>query len=832
MLIAPLIAFVAGVCALQLQAELPSPAWLGASAVAGIGAAMVALRGRMAASAAVVLLCAGAMLAGWSYAGVRAHPRIADALPFADEGRDVEVTGVVASLPVRLERGLRFEFDVESHALDAAVPSRLLLGWYDAGRVVQPGERWRFVVRLRRPHGTLNPAGYDFEAWMFERGLRASGYVRSGTQPAPQRLQAMVWTPLLAVERARAWLRERLEEQLRTPGGTSSEWNGVLVALVLGDQRAIARDQWTLFNRTGIAHLVSISGLHITMIAALAGAIVGLAWRRVPALLARWPAQMAGIAAGLLAALGYALLAGWGVPAQRTVLMLAAVAAAWLARGRMTPGVALALAAFVVCIMDPWAVTAAGFWLSFGAVATIVWVVQGRPLPRRAVAWAVLKTAARVQIAVTLALIPATVLLFQQMSLVAPLANAVAIPLVSWVVTPLALLGAAFAALPWPLATIAYPLLAIAGAVFDGLAVVLQALAAPAWAAFAVPVPPPALVALAIAGVAWLLAPPGWPLRAAGAVALLPLFVWPGERPADGALWVTALDVGQGTAVVVETRDRTWLYDAGPRYSQQSDAGERIVLPYLRSRGIAALDGFVVSHLDQDHSGGAASILRNLLVRRVLSSVASEHAVLNGAAAERCAAGLQIEDGHGLDVLVLHPAAADYDAVPPKSSNAMSCVVLMQHGGTRLLLTGDIPLAAEAALLATGADLRAHWMLVPHHGSRSSSGSELLAAVQPQTAAVQAGYRNRFGHPDPQVRQRYAAHGAHLVRSDEAGAAQWRFGPHGEPRMRAWRATAVRYWHNRPAMGQAAAPRAPDTAATPEDSFWRDPYLQITPGTP
>lgn len=829
MLIAPLLAFVAGVCTLQWQAELPAPAWLAASGLAGIMAvvvAAVALRGAQR-LAGIALLSVGMALVGWSYAGARAQVRMADALPFAHEGRDVEVTGVIASLPVRLERGLRFEFDVESHGPDVAVPSRLLLGWYDAPQAVQPGERWRFVVRLRRPHGALNPAGYDFEAWMLERSLRASGSVRA--LPAAQRVQAMVWTPPLMVERARAWLRDRMESRLHagTDATGRGEWNGVLVALVLGDQRAIDRGQWVLFNRTGIAHLVSISGLHITMIAALAGGLVGFGWRRVPALLARCPAQTAGIAAGLLAALGYALLAGWGVPAQRTVLMLAVVAAAWLARSRLTPGATLALAACVVCVLDPWAVTAAGFWLSFGAVAAIVWVVQGRPPPLRRGAWSMLKTAAHVQLAVTLALVPATVLLFQQVSLVAPIANAVAIPVVSWVVTPIALLGAAFAALPWPLAALASPVLAFAGAVFAALAAALQALAAPAWAAVAVPAAPLALVVLAIGGVAWLLAPPGWPMRAAGAAALLPLFVWPGERPAMDELWVTALDVGQGTAVVVETRDRAWLYDAGPRYGQQSDAGERIVVPYLRSRGIAALDGIIVSHLDQDHSGGAASVLRALPVRRVLSSVPAGHAALNGAAAERCVAGLHLADE--LDVRVLHPAAADYDAGPSKPTNAMSCVVRMQAGDTRLLLTGDIPLAVETALVDAGTDLRADWLMVPHHGSRSSSGAALLGAAGARIASVQAGYRNRFGHPDPQVQRRYADHGAQLVRSDHAGAVQWRFAPRAQPRMQAWRATAVRYWHNRPAMGQAVP--APDESpdATPDDAWSRDPSYSTAP---
>lgn len=226
-----------------------------------------------------------------------------------------------------------------------------------------------------------------------------------------------------------------------------------------------------------------------------------------------------------------------------------------------------------------------------------------------------LATAVRVQLAVSLALIPATAVLFQQISLVSPLANAVAIPVVSWIVTPLALVGAAFAALPVPLQALAAPLLATANTVFSGLALLLQALSLPAWSTVVVPAPPIVLGLFATAGVAWMLGPPGWPARGLGAVALLPLLVWPGERPAEGELWFTALDVGQGSAIVLETRDRAWLYDAGPRYSTDADAGERVVLPYLRRRGIEALDGMIVSHLDLDHSGGAAAVLRGIEVR-------------------------------------------------------------------------------------------------------------------------------------------------------------------------------------------------------------------------
>ena len=313
---------------------------------------------------------------------------------------------------------------------------------------------------------------------------------------------------------------------------------------------------------------------------------------------------------------------------------------------------ALALAAAIVCVFDPWAVTAAGFWLSFGAVAAIVWVVHGRPRPAGGSALGTLQAAARVQIAVTLALVPATVLMFQQVSLMAPFANAVAIPLVSWVVTPLALLGAGCAAIP-VIEALARPLLTAADTVFAGVAgAVATACGTLVGGADA-------------AGTSRLrrsdgrirhcmvLAPPGWPARWLGAIALLPLLVWPGERPGAGDLWLTALDVGQGAAVVVETREQAWLYDAGPRYSQESDAGERVVLPYLRSRGIRALDGMIVSHLDQDHSGGVASVLRGIEVRRVISSITSGHPVLGGISAERCVAGMQWSSG---DLQLEHPA--------------------------------------------------------------------------------------------------------------------------------------------------------------------------------
>ena len=790
---AALLAFVGGVCWLQTQAELPSADTLFALATTAI--LLVAASWRFARSAPflrMATIAAAACLFGFVCAATQATIRLADALSPADEGRDVVIEGVITSLPARLDRGVRFEFDVERVlTADARVPSRVLLGWYNDVVTLRPAERWRFTVRLKRPHGVQNPGGFDVEAWMLERNLRATGAVRTGRAAMPPRLvDSLVYQPGPLIERVRFNLRERLAPRIE-----GTRYGGVLMALVVGDQRAISAADWSLFNRTGISHLVSISGLHITMIAALAGWCVAAIWRRTPALVARAAAQTAGVLAGLIAAFGYALIAGWGIPAQRTVLMLAVVAVAWLARARIGLGASLALAAAVVCLIDPWAVLAAGFWLSFGAVAAIVWVVHGRPPRVDWPAWRrTLAAGVHVQLAVTLALIPATVLLFHQVSVISPFANALAIPVVSWLVTPLALMGGALASLPAPLDWPAGALLSVAHALFAWLAQVLAWGAALPAASFPLATPPAAIIALALVGTAWLLAPPGWPARALGALLVLPLFIWPAERPAAGELWITAIDIGQGSAVLLETRDRAWLHDAGPRYSTEADAGERIILPYLRHRGIGTLDGLVISHLDSDHAGGAAAILRGMSVRRLLTSIPGGDPSLAGRYAEPCIAGTRWNDGE-FEFTFLHPLAEDYGQ--GRSTNAMSCTLLARVGAVRALLTGDIGVREEAAILARWPSFTVDWMAAPHHGSRSSSSDALLAALGAKHAVAQAGYRNRYGHPDAGVVARYGAHGIALARTDVLGALQWRFSADGRVRLQAWREAGARYWYDR-----------------------------------
>jgi competence protein ComEC len=828
-----LIAFVAAVAAFQQASQMPAPQTMAlVLAVATVLAAGALLLRQISTAGARIAACLVAALLGYDYAAWIAHERLADELSFADEGRDVQVTGIVAALPTQIERGIRFVFEVEAVESDRVhVPRWIALSWYDNPDGVRPAQRWRMTVKLRRPHGTFNPAGFDSELWMLEQGIRATGYVRDGAgKPVPQCLQELVWRFNPLIDRARANLRERLQQLLQ-----GRRYGGVIIALVMGDQGLIAQADWTLFNRTGISHLVSISGLHITMIAGLVALAAGALWRLSHRLLAFAPVQTVRAIAGAFGALGYCLLAGWGVPAQRTFVMLATVAVALLLRLQLSPAAVLSTAAAVVCLWDPWAVTATGFWLSFGAVASIFLVCYGR-VPETSEAakprqprWvdrmravrerlaSLLHEATRIQAAVTIGLVPLTLVLFQQVSLISPIANAVAIPLVSYLVTPLALLGALVCCLGGAVAPVAQAMLQASDALFAMLAGLLNWLVQLpyAWLGFAAP--PMWTVAVAGVGIAWLLAPAGWPLRWVGAAWLVPAFVMPPERPATGALWLTALDVGQGMALVLETAENTFVFDAGPKVSEDADAGRRVIVPYLRARGIDRVAMLVVSHLDSDHSGGARSLIDSIAVERMLTSIDLDHPILEAVRnVQRCQTDQRFSLGE-LQLTVLSPPSALYER-PRATTNQKSCVILAQIGATRVLLTGDVPVREEAGMVAAfGAGLRAQLMVAPHHGSKTSSSEAFVSAVAPSWVSVQAGYRSRFGHPHPDVVARYTRHGARIVRSDWSGAARWRFGTDGSVVLEQWRLDHARYWLNQPSKwvnsSPATANERPDESA-------------------
>lgn len=847
-----------------LQPALLAPAWRwSAAALALLGLAVAAVRARRPVAAGapgshrawaaglVAALCLGSAL-GWAVTEIRAGWRLERSLDPALEGEDLDVVGVVVGLPLQREEGLRFRFEIESArhqgrllALDRDLPRQVSLGWYgelppDAADLPGPagagalrvGDRWELRLRLRRPHGSLNPHGFDYELWMFEQDLRAVGYVRPGRgQTVPRWLGPSGRAPL---ER----LRQRWRDALRAEVGERPA-AGVLAALALGEQAAIDRTDWEVFRSTGVAHLMAISGLHVTLIAWLCAGLVAALWRRLPGAALRLSTPLAARWGGLAAALLYALLAGWGVPAQRTVLMLA-VLTLLRTRGVRWPGALVLWAAgWAVLLFDPWAWLQPGFWLSFVAVALLMgsdrlglaaatggpgdraaWAEPAfdpaalGPDPDRAVrlrrwlhgrVWPVLQAGWRSQWVASVGLAPWTLLFFQQVSLVGLLANLWAVPLVTLVITPLALLGLAWA-----------PLWSLAAWGVEQMMIGLAAMAAWPWASHASPAVPGWAWALALAGAAWLVLPLPLGVRLPGLCLLLPA-LWPAPvRPAVGEFELIAADVGQGSAVLLRTRHHSLLYDSGARFSAQADAGSRVLQPLLRALGVARLDLLLLSHRDGDHIGGAESLLRQPGARRLLSSLENGHPLRTRAVHQRCQAG-QVWIWDDVRFEILHPGDAEYRRAELRqlSSNGLSCVLRVQGRSGSVLLPGDIEAAQEQQLVnahsAGRLDLRARVLLLPHHGSRSSSTEAFLRAVQPAVAVAQAGWRNRWGHPDRQVLERLRWLSLPVLRSDLCGAWRW---SSTDVQGRCERGERRRYWHV-PVWGDSAPGDGLDIAKDP-----------------
>jgi competence protein ComEC len=745
--------FTFGVWLLQQQGTLPDLRW--ASLLIILSAALSLPRHNLwqdighRITVLILAACCGFFYAAWI-----AQHRLADELPAAWQGRDISLVGVVAEMPRQHEHGLSFAFDVDKVlSQDAQVPEHILLSTYNAQEnpklVLHAGERWQLNVRLKQPHGTSNPYNFDFEAWALERNLRAVGYVHA--KGDNHRIDAQVNAAGYFIERLREAVRTHFQRVLG-----QAPYAGVLSALAIGDQGSIPAAQWQVFTRTGVNHLMSISGLHITMLAGLGFALTYWLWRRSVYLTLWLPARKAAALAGLLVALIYALLSGYGVPAQRTVYMLGTVAAAmWMSRN-IAPSQLLAAALLVVVLLDPWAVIAPGFWLSFGAVALIFYITANRLGQRH---WLI--EYGRIQWAMSIGLIPPLLAMFQQISLVSPLANAFAIPLVSFVVVPLTLLGALLP-FDWILA-FAHACMGIVMLALEWL----NNLPAAVWVQHA---PPAWSIIAGMLGVIWILLPRGFPSRWLGIIFLLPMFLLQPDTPGKGSVRVTIFDVGQGLSVAAQTRNHALLYDSGPGFNSDANSGNRILVPALRGMGVAQLDKLILTHNDADHTGGALSVMQALPIGILSTSLPDDSPILLQATAQsRCHDG-ESWDWDGVHFEMLHPALASYTNDDVKN-NDRGCVLRISTGQNSVLLAADIEKHSEAQLLKLHPDkLAASVLVVPHHGSKTSSTPAFVTAVHPRYAVFTVGYRNRFGHPKAEVVERYRANGSTLLRSDRDGA--------------------------------------------------------------
>lgn len=749
------LAFLAGVCCVHAAARLPDASFV-----------VVLLIGLLLARTIRSRLLAVFVL-GLAWAWVNAGARLADDLPLALEGKDVLIEGFVASLPDADDRQVRFVFEI-THAEQPKVPKRVQLGWYEADVEPAVGERWQFLVRLRRRNAFSNPGGFDYEAHLFRAGIGATGYVRSDERN--QRLAEAGSSYLIG--QARGWIAGRMA--LAT--NEDSRMLGVLQGLAIGDTRRMTSEQWQVFAATGTTHLMAISGLHVSMVAAIAAWLGGAVVRWRGAQARGWCAARGQAIAGSVGAIAYALMAGLSIPTQRTAIMLCIVfAARWLRRDLRT-GHTLGLALIAILIVDPFAPLAVGAWLSFGAVAIIVLALSGRLRQLNPVS-----SFARVQLAMTTGLLPLLLVSFGSVSLVSPLANAIAIPLFTLLVVPLVLLGAMLAALSptlagWPLglATDVLGLLWIALDWFAEQPLALWHFPTVGWGA---------LVAMGL-GSAMLVLPAIWPIRLLGLACCVHVFFIRPPTPAPGDYELAVLDVGQGLAVVVRTHDHVLLYDAGPAFQTGRDAAQLAILPYLHARGIRALDALVVSHGDLDHSGGLESILREVPVRRV---VLGQSVAPWPNRAVRCASG-QSWSWDSVTFEIVHPSSSFVGA-----KNDSSCVVRVSGAGGTALLTGDIEISGEAALLRAGIG-PSDVVIVPHHGSRTSSSESFVESLAPRVAVAAAGYRNRWGLPKAEVIERWRRAGAWTYSTSESGAVEVSVRADHTIEVREHRRTNGRYW--------------------------------------
>lgn len=698
-------------------------------------------------------------------------------LPKALAGQDLWIEGDVLGLPEVERDAARFELRVRSGrgVADALTGRKVRLTWYRAEAEIEPGSRWRLQVKLRPPSGVLNPGGYDFERRAIEQRLAATGYVRHP-------LQAVQLGHATGIDALRARLSQRIAVAL--PDGRAR----FVQALALGDTRALSQHDWEVLRATGLTHLIAISGFHVGMIAGWAALLVMGLYRLWPPLAQHLPRPQAAAFAALLTAAGYTALAGFALPTVRTLLMIAAVLLARLLRRPQRLGDAFALALIAVLLADPMSVLTAGFWLSFAGVAWLMWCL---PDARES---GLLRSFLQAQGVAMLGLLPLTVWFFSQASLSGVLVNLVGIPWISLGVVPLAVLGLMVAPLNDAAAD---GLWQLAGWLMDRLWWGLEHVAD--WPLSLLWLPEPSLTSLLLAVMAafWLLLPRGVPGKPLAAVLLLPL-LWPAQdRPGQGEADLVMLDVGQGSSVLVRTRHHALLFDAGPAAPNGLDMGVAAVLPALRSLGVRKLDAMLVSHGHNDHAGGVDAVRRELPV----SSIHGPEGwpLVDGSLCQRG----QSWDWDGVRFRILHPPP-----LYPYMDNDSSCVLRVEVPGASALLPGDIGRHVEARLLKEQRPaLPADVLVVPHHGSPTSSSEPFVAAVAPRIALFGVGSNNRFDLPSNEVVDRYRTIGSELVDSAGSGMVRVRLGRGGAELRQRYRFDHRRYW--RPAEGLVSGDAAP-----------------------
>jgi competence protein ComEC len=775
------LAFLFGILLCQTLPSLPDVRW------ASLLFPFIVLAWKLPRYRLIFLFATGFLWTIW-----RANAILAQKLPKDIEGQDITITGEILNLPQKTQYGWRFNF-IPIPFQKWQNPGNLRLSWYgEPPEPLRPGQQWQLTVRLKRARGMMNQGGFDYQGWLFQQRLQATGYVRpkSNTrllsEPSPFHIDNLRYRLAQAIQKS-------ISEYLSA---------SMIKALALGIKHDLSKEQMTTLQQTGTAHLMAISGLHIGFVAWLSFLIGRWFWCYMGKVTLWLPAPRFAALFSLSAAFCYALLAGFSLCTQRAFIMIAVAISGIVLARHVAISHILALALLAVLLWDPLSVMSAGFWLSFGAVAVIVYFSSGRRVSKDS--WLSQKVLAtgKAHCAAILGLFPMILVIFGYISFNSLLANAIAIPWVSFVIVPLTLLGIAIISF---LPTVGSALLQVAAYALDTLWVFMTWIENLEWSVLQWTFPPFWTILVAMVGVIILLLPSDFPGRWLGIFWLLPIFFVPFPHPNSGEVWLDVLDVGQGLAAVVRTQNYTLVYDTGPKFSDKFDTGKAVVIPFLRAQGRLQIDKLLISHGDNDHIGGTQSILETLSVDEVLTSATQDiKKILEVSEIKNefpkheirvisCQTG-QYWHWDGVTFQILHPAANYFTT----HRNDKSCVLKISTKQHSILLTGDIEKDVEYRLIRQFPKnaLQADILIAPHHGSGTSSTEDFLNAVQPKIALFSAGYRNRFQLPKTEVVQRYHRRQIQTWNTAQTGAISFRLSADGISKPRLAREAMRRYWHD------------------------------------
>lgn len=769
-----------GVCSLQLQPDITVPVWSSSELMMFLPFCLwffYQYRNKR------VLF---AFFIGYLWALLFAQVYFLHQLPEEFVGQNILLEGVVQGLPDINDTSIRFNLKVKQYmsingekadVLLKNLPSRLRLSWYYYQGEIHNGEHWQLMVRLKAPHGMVNPGGFDYEKWLYQQNIQATGYVRKSAQNSK----------LSGIHSGINRLREKLQHDISSL--PDSTYHGLMQALTIGQKSGISREQWNVLRLTGTNHLMAISGLHIGLVAVLTFVLV--TWLVPGSLCVYISSSQVAALLSLIVAGFYALLAGFTVPTQRAFIMLLVMMLAILLKRPVFSLNTLALALIAVLIINPVSVLSVGFWLSFIAVLIISMVSTSRVEVKKHKFYALLQSI-KVQWLIALGMLPLSILLFQQGSLISPVANMLVIPLIGMLIVPLLLVASLVSLVSSDLSGWVFTQTSNILALIWFLLEWLSQLPFNNWQRSSVPL---LQSTLALLGVVLLLLPKGITLRWYGLFLLIPLLIYEYPKPTEGQFWVDVLDVGQGLSVLVRTREKSLLYDTGAKYSESFDIGEKVVVPYLNYIGLNQLNILMISHGDNDHAGGAQSVLNNVSTEGILGeSSFIKKTFSTYDIAKACKAG-QKWTWNGVNFEVLHPASSY------KRLNNRSCVLKVWNQYYSLILPGDIEKRAERDMVKLAVNkLKTDILLVPHHGSNTSSSMNWLEKLKPQIAVVSAGYRNRFGHPTEKVLKNYEKLSSRVLNTAISGMIQIKVPASQSPELlkaREYRKVRTHYWNHR-----------------------------------